>query len=327
MSKKDSKEQDLYKRVVLIRHGESLGQTASRRGVDRKRDASLVDCSLSPNGINQAFSLKQQLLRVLCNDDDDDDDDDMQNISFELVCVSPLTRAITTCVLGLSYLVQDSTESFQTKSSNHAIQKTGSNKSSSTTSFICHTSIAETGGSIPENKGRPIATVVKDIHHSIQDFPLSQTCLTQIDFSLVPSCWPDVNRKDGAEKKGHETTSSPSKMIKSKRKKNNKSTNSTPTTTTSNVTKISSSRNKLQDFLEWLYQRPETNIAIVCHHNVILHLTGHQLKSGGVPNCVPIVCYLVRQVSSSGRSSNNGSHEYVYTLNLESNDTTNYKGR
>mmetsp|Transcript_42914 Transcript_42914/g.48752 ORF Transcript_42914/g.48752 Transcript_42914/m.48752 type:complete len:267 (-) Transcript_42914:32-832(-) len=73
------------KRLYLIRHGESLGQTANRRGLDRTRDPSLLDAGLTPTGIWQA----QQLAL----------DDELKQ-SVQLVISSPLTRALHTAVLG-----------------------------------------------------------------------------------------------------------------------------------------------------------------------------------------------------------------------------------
>eukprot|EP00546_Thalassionema_frauenfeldii_P012946 CAMPEP_0178921030 /NCGR_PEP_ID=MMETSP0786-20121207/15327_1 /TAXON_ID=186022 /ORGANISM="Thalassionema frauenfeldii, Strain CCMP 1798" /LENGTH=227 /DNA_ID=CAMNT_0020595149 /DNA_START=27 /DNA_END=710 /DNA_ORIENTATION=- len=73
------------KRLYLIRHGESLGQTAKHNGLDRKTDPSLLDAGLSHNGIAQAKRLAL---------------DDRLQSDVELVVSSPLTRALHTAVLG-----------------------------------------------------------------------------------------------------------------------------------------------------------------------------------------------------------------------------------
>lgn len=72
------------KRLYLIRHGESMGQTAKRRGMNRKTDDRLRDAALTNQGIWQA----QQLI------------DYPFDPPVELVVSSPLTRALHTAVLG-----------------------------------------------------------------------------------------------------------------------------------------------------------------------------------------------------------------------------------
>lgn len=72
-----------HKIVYLIRHGESLGQLANE--YNRRRDARLVDCGLSENGIIQANTIPQLLNEAMDE--------------IELVISSPLTRAVqTTCI-------------------------------------------------------------------------------------------------------------------------------------------------------------------------------------------------------------------------------------
>mmetsp|Transcript_19742 Transcript_19742/g.29932 ORF Transcript_19742/g.29932 Transcript_19742/m.29932 type:complete len:275 (-) Transcript_19742:111-935(-) len=73
------------KLLYLIRHGESLGQTAKRRGLNRKTDPSLLDAGLSPTGMRQAGKLAK---------------DKRLQEDVELVISSPLTRALHTAVLG-----------------------------------------------------------------------------------------------------------------------------------------------------------------------------------------------------------------------------------
>jgi len=198
-------ESEAMKNIVLIRHGQSLGQTAHTRGIDRKNDNRLVDCFLTQKGMNQAHELRKEI-------------NDLHNIfKFELVVTSPLTRAVATCLLCFGHL---STE-FNV---NDGVP------------FICHPDLAETGGKIPENRGRDVKDILKDLDkHFIATKP--------IDFSLLPSSWPDA---------------------------------------------VGGS---VSYFMEWLAQRPEKNIAVVCHHNVIKSLLGNSITT--VPNCVPIHCVMV----------------------------------
>ena len=209
------------KNILLIRHGESRGQTARDNGINRQKDPVLTDCFLSPRGVNQAFNLRQEIT-------------DMHNqMKFDLVCVSPLTRAIATCVLGLGHLSETCAmmEDDETMS-----------EESASIPFICHPDLAETGGRIPENIGRPLKQVKKDIKKNLNHISPSYAAVDSIDFSLVPSSWP--NRSQGY----------------------------------------------VQYFMEWLSQRPEQNIVVVCHHNIILSLLGYRIDR--VSNCVPIRCVM-----------------------------------
>mmetsp|Transcript_15951 Transcript_15951/g.20247 ORF Transcript_15951/g.20247 Transcript_15951/m.20247 type:complete len:251 (+) Transcript_15951:75-827(+) len=153
------------KNIVLIRHGESLGQTARARGVSRQRDDSLTDCFLSQKGIQQAYDLRGEI-------------SDLHNeYKFELICMSPLTRAVATCVLGLGHLSEQRAAEEQ-EGQGEAVP------------FLCHPDLAETGGRIPENQGRPIKKVVKDIEQKLCHFPSTYEAVNDIDFSLLPSSWP-----------------------------------------------------------------------------------------------------------------------------------------
>ncbi len=204
------------KNIVLIRHGESLGQTARSRGVNRKQDESLTDCFLSEKGIYQACGLVKEL-------------DDLHNENkFELICTSPLTRAVATCVLGLGHL------------SGQCVAE-----ESEAVPFLCHPDLAETGDGIPENRGRPIKRVVRTVEENLSFVSPSYAAVQGIDFSLVPSSWPKHHGGVGA----------------------------------------------LAYFMEWLASRPETSIAVVCHHNVIKALLGNACER--IPNCVPIQCVLI----------------------------------
>ena len=152
------------------------------------------------------------------------------------MCTSPLTRAVATCVLALGHIPAREGEA------------TTLTTAVATTPFICHPDLAEVGSSIPENRGRPITTVLREVRNSLKHHG-EVSCLNRIDFSLLPPSWPDTTASASAPK------NKPSVRI----------------------------------FLQWLHDRPETNIAVVCHHNVIQNLLHDRRR---VPNCVPITCVM-----------------------------------
>lgn len=78
------------KLVYLIRHGESLGQAAKRNGMDRHRDARLIDAGLTQAGQNQAAAIGPRFLGRERFD------------GIELVVSSPMTRALHTALLAFS---------------------------------------------------------------------------------------------------------------------------------------------------------------------------------------------------------------------------------
>ena len=49
------------KRVWLIRHGESMGQAARSLGLDRRKDATLIDADLTQKGVQQAYGIPNLL--------------------------------------------------------------------------------------------------------------------------------------------------------------------------------------------------------------------------------------------------------------------------
>eukprot|EP00978_Attheya_sp_CCMP212_P032658 scaffold128551_cov45-Attheya_sp.AAC.3 len=195
------------KKVTLIRHGESEAQTCRQRGL-RRTDPSLLDCFLTPHGIHQAIELSNRV-------------DLIEGV--DLVCTSPLTRAMATCVLGLGDL---------SSSPNHNANEGGG---AVPVPFIWHADLAERG-KIPENTTRPPNTVVRFLKKKLRHFhPAALHALDSIDFSLLDEA------DDG------------------------------------------------MPFLPWLARRTESNIVVVCHHNVILQLLkGHY--DDRVRNCEPIVC-------------------------------------
>ena len=75
------------KTIYLIRHGQSLGQAASKIGVDRKTSPSLRDCDLTEKGKSEARCIPESL-------------GEEAMASIELVISSPLTRALHTALLG-----------------------------------------------------------------------------------------------------------------------------------------------------------------------------------------------------------------------------------
>ena len=196
------------KKVILIRHGQSLGQTARENGMSRK-DERLVDCFLSNRGVREAHGLRSNGTLQRCN--------------FDLVCTSPLTRAVATCVLALGHITE------------HEIKNSAGGVA--TTPFLAHPSISEAGTGIPENTGREIPVLKKDLKKKLSLVcPSSSACIDHIDFSLVPNSWPLVDDSGKSEK-----------------------------------------NRKLDIFLKWLMEREEKNIAVVCHYNIIRWLLGNAI--------------------------------------------------
>lgn len=154
------------KNVVLIRHGESLGQTANENGMSR-RDKSLVDCFLTNRGVHQACKLRSNLT--------------LMRYEFDLVCTSPLSRAIATCALALGHITE------------HCIETTAGGVCIRTTPFVAHSHISEAGTGIPENWGREIPVLKKDLKEKLSIIPSSGFCIDRIDYSLIPSSWPHVD--------------------------------------------------------------------------------------------------------------------------------------
>ena len=218
------------KNVVLIRHGQSLGQTCYENGMDRD-DEALTDCFLSKRGVSEAAQLRF--------------DETLLSYNFDLVCTSPLTRAVATCVLALGHITDREIEQ--------------SADGVPTTPFIALADIAEMGKSIPENTGRKIKSVKKDLKNKLSTNSVCEwicgsgkaaACLDRIDFSLLPSSWPVVRECSRKEK-----------------------------------------RRKLQIFLKWLMEREEKKIAIVCHYHIIRLLLRNAVNY--IPNCVPVECVLL----------------------------------
>jgi hypothetical protein len=108
--------------------------------------------------------------------------------------------------------------------------------------IVVRAEISEAGSKLPENQGRSVSAIVKDLKKN----NISTECIDWIDFSMLPESWPNVvEYRHG---------------------------------------------NKLESFTSWLKSRQETNIAVVCHCNVIKWLLKNAIDR--VPNCEPIECIL-----------------------------------
>mmetsp|Transcript_19375 Transcript_19375/g.36203 ORF Transcript_19375/g.36203 Transcript_19375/m.36203 type:complete len:246 (-) Transcript_19375:52-789(-) len=141
----------MSKHIVLIRHGESEGQ--QHRGKAR-RYPNLLDSYLTKNGEKQARVIPSFLSDLDIAAD------------FDLICTSPLTRAVATCVLGFGHLHKQ-------------------------VPMICHPDLAEVGGgSTQEDQARPLKKVMRDLTRRYRNNPVAVSATIAIDFSLLPSDWP-----------------------------------------------------------------------------------------------------------------------------------------
>jgi broad specificity phosphatase PhoE len=233
------------KNVVLIRHGESLGQTATERGQSRK-DPRLRDCYLSRKGIRDAQRLRSNKI--------------MSQYQFDLVCSSPLSRALSTCVLGLGHIIEEelmiqqqqqeddeTMEESTAHSTNPCIPSTTPTPRRRTP-FIVRADICEMGKGIPENHGRPVNKVLKDLKKKLSLASSYSNCIEEFDFSMVPASWPETDEFSTDASLG------------------------------------------LRRFLAWLNSRPEENVAVVCHYRVIRCMLNDSIVR--VRNCMPIECIL-----------------------------------
>jgi len=157
------------KNIVLIRHGQSLGQTASHQGVSRE-DSSFTDCFLTSKGVKEAIQLRSN--RIL------------NQYEFDLVCTSPLSRAVSTCVLALGGI----------------IEKEIREKGVASTPFIANADISEAGKGVPENKGRDVQVLLEDLTTKLLVVSPSTVCLDHIDFSMLPESWPDIEDDKSVKK-------------------------------------------------------------------------------------------------------------------------------
>ena len=232
------------KQVVLIRHGQSLAQSGLHQGLHRK-DPSLLDCFLSPKGIQQAIDLgsKNEIL---------------EEYNFDLICTSPLTRALATTCL---FLFGHSTR----RRRRHPTH--GNDYEEYFPPVIARVEISEAGKNLPENQGRRVPVIQRELKKKMSlavgsfstdhksssssssnnDISVSD-CVDQIDFTMLPESWPEVDYRSG-------------------------------------------DGTRLENFKQWLLRsRKEMTIAVICHYNVIKWLLGNAIDR--VPNCVPIECVL-----------------------------------
>eukprot|EP00567_Pseudictyota_dubia_P008985 CAMPEP_0197464318 /NCGR_PEP_ID=MMETSP1175-20131217/63963_1 /TAXON_ID=1003142 /ORGANISM="Triceratium dubium, Strain CCMP147" /LENGTH=216 /DNA_ID=CAMNT_0043000295 /DNA_START=144 /DNA_END=791 /DNA_ORIENTATION=- len=142
----------MSKHIVLIRHGESEGQQC--RGKPRRYRNLLFDSYLTKKGEKQARAIPSFLSDIDIAAD------------FDLICTSPLTRAVATCVLGFGHLHKQ-------------------------VPMICHPDLAEVGGgSTQEDQARPLKKVIRDLTRRYRNNPVAVSATIAIDFSLLPSDWP-----------------------------------------------------------------------------------------------------------------------------------------
>jgi len=141
----------MSKHIVLIRHGESEGQRHRRK--TRRYRSLLQDSYLTKKGERQAKVIPSFLSDIDIAAD------------FDLICTSPLTSAIATCVLAFGHLHKR-------------------------VPIVCHPDLAEVGGSTPENQARPLKKVVRELTRRYRNNPLAVSATRAIDFSLLLSDWP-----------------------------------------------------------------------------------------------------------------------------------------
>ena len=127
--------------IILVRHGESLGQAARSNGLNRKTDPSLVDADLTRKGESQASALAAAAATLG---------------SVQVVAVSPLTRAIRTALRGPCVAAPAAP-------------------------IVCVPGLRESGGTIPENRGRALSAVRRTV---------PEEGFERIDFDLLPASWP-----------------------------------------------------------------------------------------------------------------------------------------
>ena len=140
-----------------------------------------------------------------------------------------------------------------------------------TTEYVCHPDLAETGGNIPENQGRAVSTVLRDVRHKLNGYTDDgMACLDRIDFSLLPTSWPDRIVASNS----NSNSNRPKKRSGAKHGRHD-----------------GSQPQSQHRFLEWLRHRPERTVAVVCHFNVIHTLLRYRLTDR-VENCCPIVCLM-----------------------------------
>jgi hypothetical protein len=143
-----------------------------------RKDLSLEDCFLSSKGVREASLLRSN--------------DVINQYKFDPVCTSPLSRALATCVLVLGHIQIIEREN----QDNIDLQKSNNTRTTSpatsTTPFLARSDICEFGKGIPENRGRPLDILVKDLKKKLYiiSSPSYTKCIDEIDFSMIGSSWP-----------------------------------------------------------------------------------------------------------------------------------------
>lgn len=243
------------KHVILIRHGQSLAQQAakhhqnssgkSKSRYSRKNDPGLQDCFLSHKGVQQAIDLSRNEILL--------------KYHFDLICTSPLTRAIATTCLWQMYSLNHPRHHDQQQAGAGSLVVPSSAAPNTAAAavtpvpIVVRAEISEAGSKLPENQGRRVHVIVKDLKEKLSSYSTNTTTLAPsflldedwIDFSMLPDSWPNVDCGHGG---------------------------------------------MLESFTRWLNSRQEMNVAVVCHCNVIRWLLRNAIDR--VPNCEPIECIL-----------------------------------
>lgn len=225
--------------VSLVRHGESLAQGTHRT---LRRTEAYLDCACSPKGVAQAYALPDRFTAH-------------GGVGgVELVVVSPLTRALTTALLG-----------FRDRKTH--------------VPMLVHPACRETGTGIPENVARAVASLQLD--KDLASLP----GFNDLDFGLLPPDWPINDNGGGAANCGGSSGRSGGR---SKRKGEPTRKGSRGGRGSSGFP-MAEEHDPSRGLLAWLRARPETRIVVVCHHNYISALVRHVVK---VENASPIECVL-----------------------------------
>jgi broad specificity phosphatase PhoE len=225
--------------ICLVRHGQSRAQGTNKK---ERRSNTLLDCHCSSKGISQAYSLPERLTAH-------------GGVSgVELVVSSPLTRALTTALLGF----RDRPEHVP---------------------IVVHPACRETGSEIPENQARSVAALERD--KDLSSLPR----FDDLDFGLLPSYWP--NDKDSVSPRSANGAADGGGggryHTRSKGPGKGKSVLSKPKGGSSQL-------DRSNGLFDWLRARPESRIVVVCHHNYISSLLGFGALR--VENAIPIECIL-----------------------------------
>ena len=289
------------KTIFFIRHGESLGQACASLE-QRVSDDSLRDCGLSPLGQQQARHIPQQLRALLLDEQErschhgSPKSRRSQSDAIQLVVTSPLTRAMQTTLLafgGESYNDHDAHINDEQESSSQSATTTTTTPSTSTRRMskmlpvICHYDLREIGNPIPENIPRPMNDVLRDlgiqttttrdpdsrpVNVPMSDpspgSPLHPTTSTQPPTQETLLDDPDCTQNNEATiHSSHYPCPRPTRILLQW----DVTTHQPPDwPRRHDASPKVLRRDRIQQFVSnWLTQRPETCIAVVCHYHVI----------------------------------------------------------